>query len=254
VTVESADTTVTATFDVTHTVATLSFGTGARFNALGDADWRALEENILQLGTHRSVRTVILRGTGGVFCSGSDLREWDEGKLPHLSPSFDGIEAALQALEDLPVPTVAVVESVAAGAGCQLALACDLQLVTRTARIGMPIARLGLLVPPTFANRLALRIGPSRAKDLLYGGRLLTGQQAADIGLISTVVADDDIDTALAGLVSTWDRFSRASLQASKKAVDEGLRPLTAAGRQAPSGPAADPDEFRTRVQAFLQR
>ena len=91
------------------------------------------------------------------------------------------LEKALQAIEDLPVPTVAVVEGVATGAGCQLALACDLQLMNGSARIGMPIARLGLLVPATFANRMSLRIGPSRTKDLLYGGRLLTAEQAGAI-------------------------------------------------------------------------
>ena len=160
----------------------------------------------------------------------------------------------MQAIEDLPVPTVAVVEGVATGAGCQLALACDLQLTNRSARVGMPIARLGLLVPATFANRMSLRIGPSRTKDLLYGGRLLTAQQAAGMGLVSTVVLDDDADAALAELLEGWEGLSAASLRASKAAVDQGLRPLTEPARHLPQGPAADPHEFARRVHGFLHR
>ncbi|MDQ6753995.1 MAG: enoyl-CoA hydratase/isomerase family protein [Actinomycetota bacterium] len=235
-------------------VATISFGSGERFNALGLADWRALERAATALAGDRSLRAVVLRGRGGVFCSGSDMREWQDASGADVSHSFKLLEEALQAIEDLPVPTVAVVEGVATGAGCQLALACDLQLMNGSARIGMPIARLGLLVPATFANRMSLRIGPSRTKDLLYGGRLLTAERAGAIGLVSTVVPDDGADAALAGLLAGWDRLSAASLRASKAAVDQGLRPLTQPARHLAPGPAADPHEFAGRVHRFLHR
>ena len=233
---------------------TLSFGTGERFNALGRADWLELERSVQSLAASPSLRGVVVRGRGGMFCSGSDVREFEGATGSEISRTFEVIEAALQALEDLPVPTVAVVEGVAAGAGCQLALACDLQLVTASARIGMPVASLGLLVPATFANRMSVRIGPSRTKDLLFGGRLLTAPQAWDMGLISTVAPDDGVDAALAGILNGWQGVSGASLRASKAAVNEGLRTFMEAGRRVPPGPGADPVEFQERVQAFLHR
>jgi len=235
-------------------VATLSFGSGERLNALGRNAWLELGQAVQRLAAAPSLRAVVVRGRGGVFCAGSDVREWETSTDADISRTFGVIEEALQALEDLPVPTVAVVEGVAAGGGCQLALACDLQLLTPSARIGMPVGRLGLLVPASFANRLALRIGPSRSKDLLFGGRMLTAHQALDIGLVTTVGPDDHADAALAAILAAWGEGSAASLRASKAAVNEGLRPLTEAGRLAPAGPATDLVEFRGRVGRFLAR
>jgi enoyl-CoA hydratase/carnithine racemase len=244
----------TVTLNLSDSVATLTIGTGQRFNALGLREWEALERAATSLAERETLRAVVIRGRGGVFCSGSDLREWEGASPEEVSASFAGMEAALQAIEDLPVPTVAAVEGFATGAGCQLALACDLQLMNHSAKIGMPIARLGLLVPATFANRMSLRIGPGRTKDLLYGGRLLTAQQASEIGLITTVVADDDIDAALGELLTRWDGLSAASLRASKMAVDLGLSPVAQPARHAPQGPASDPQEFSWRVNSFLHR
>lgn len=242
------------TLDGSGTVATLSIGTGQRHNALGLEGWRALHRAANSLADIGSLKAVVVRGQGGAFCSGSDLREWDGASANEVTASFAGMEAALQAIERLPVPTVAVVEGIAAGAGCQLALACDLQLVSVSARIGMPIARLGILVPSTFANRLSLRIGPSRTKELLYGGRMLTARQAHGMGLITTVVADGDGDAALDELLAGWDGLSAASLRASKAAVDHGLSPVVGPAQRLPQGPAADPHEFAHRVTSFLHR
>lgn len=235
-------------------VATVTLGTGHRFNALGSDAWRALRNIATELATDHALRAVVIRGAGGVFCSGADLREWDGASAEEVTESFAALEAALQAVENIPVPTVALVEGVATGGGCQLALSCDLQLTASTARVGMPIARLGILVPASFANRLSLRIGPSRAKDLLYGSRLLTAEQAADMGLITTVVAEDDVDAALAGLLAGWESLSAGSLRAAKAAVDLGLQPVSEPARQAPVGLASDPDEFSSRVSRFLNR
>lgn len=235
-------------------VATLTFGGGQRLNALGHADWVELGHAVHRLAAVPSLRAVVVRGRGGVFCSGSDVREWEGSPDTDIGRTFEVIEAALQALEDLPVPTLAVVEGVAAGAGCQLALACDLQLLTHSARIGMPVARLGLLVPAAFANRMTLRIGPSRTKDLLFGGRMLTADQAWDMGLVTTIAPDDDAGPALTAILDAWEGVSAASLRASKAAVNQGLRLLTEAGRVAPPGPATDSLEFGSRVRNFLER
>ncbi|HEY8294760.1 MAG TPA: enoyl-CoA hydratase/isomerase family protein [Micrococcaceae bacterium] len=253
-TVEDSVQVGTVSVGIDGAVAVVSFGSGERYNALGTPDWRQLHSVVALLADRGDLRAVVLRGRGGAFCSGSDLREWSTAEGADVADSFAVLERALQAIEDLPVPTVAVVEGVATGAGFQLALACDLQLVARSARLGMPIARLGLMVPATFANRMALRIGPARTKDLLYGGRLLDGAQAYGIGLVSTLVEDGGTDAALAGLLASWMEGSAASLRASKAAVGQGLRPVSDAGRRAPAGPGADPQEFESRLHRFLNR
>jgi len=244
--------------DVTHLpdddgVAVLTVGTGERFNALSSPQWKALEASARSLAADRSVRAVVIRGAGGVFCSGSDLREWQDASGADVSDGFAAIEGALQALEAVPVPTVALVQGVATGAGCQLALACDLQVLESGAKIGMPIARLGMLIPPTFANRMSLRVGPSRTKDLLYGGRLLSAAEALAMGLVTSVVSDGAGAGEVVRMTEKWAGMSQASLQASKAAVNLGLAPVDAAARGLPQGPAADPKEFFRRVNQFLR-
>ncbi|RKR18879.1 enoyl-CoA hydratase/isomerase family protein [Arthrobacter oryzae] len=235
-------------------VAVLEVGTGERFNALSSPQWRALEISARNVATDPSVRAVVIRGTGGTFCSGSDLREWQDATGADVSDAFSAIEGALQAIESIPVPTVALVQGIATGAGCQLALACDLQVLEASAQIGMPIARLGMLIPPTFATRMSLRIGPSRTKDLLYGGRLLTAAEALTIGLVSTVVPAGAAHGEVAELTGRWSAMSQASLRASKAAVNQGLAPLESPARAFPQGPASDGAEFFLRVNQFLRR
>lgn len=235
-------------------VAVLEVGTGERFNALSSPQWRALEISARNVATDPSVRAVVIRGTGRTFCSGSDLREWQDATGADVSDAFSAIEGALQAIESIPVPTVALVQGIATGAGCQLALACDLQVLEASAQIGMPIARLGMLIPPTFATRMSLRIGPSRTKDLLYGGRLLTAAEALTIGLVSTVVPTGAAHGEVAELTGRWSAMSQASLRASKASVNEALAPLEIPARAFPQGPASDGAEFFLRVNQFLRR
>ena len=152
-------------------VADVSVGDGQRGNALSSEDWRELEQTFRHLAEDDQLRAVVVRGQGGTFSAGSDMREWVQADRTDVAQSFAAMEAAFTAIEDLPVPVIAEVEGVAAGAGCQLALACDLRVLADTARIGMPIARLGILVSPSFAARLSVLAGPGVARELLYTGR-----------------------------------------------------------------------------------
>jgi enoyl-CoA hydratase len=242
------------TVDDDGSFAVVTFGTGERLNALRTEQWEDLGRVAASLAERSALHAVVFRGRGGVFCAGSDLREWDGASADEVDRSFWQLEQTLRAIEDLPVPTVAVVEGVAAGGGCQLALACDLQLTASTAHLGMPISRLGILVPPAFAARMSLRIGPSRTKDLLYGGHMLPAEEALRVGLVTSVAPAGALDAELEALLAGWSRLSPASLRAAKAAVDLGLEPLVAPVRREPPRPAADPQEFPRRLAAFLRR
>ncbi|MEO7375030.1 MAG: enoyl-CoA hydratase/isomerase family protein [Terrimesophilobacter sp.] len=235
-------------------VATITIGTGAHFNAMSRVEWRALDGIATALAGDDSVAAVVLRGGGGRFSAGSNLNDWNGASAAEVDASFAEIESALQAVENLPMPSVAAVEGVAAGGGCQLLLACDLQLVARSARLGMPTAQLGILVPASFANRLTLRIGPSRTKDLLFGGELLGADQAHRIGLITTVVDDGGLDAELTRLLGRWGEQSAAALRAAKAAVNLGLAPLEQPARERGVGAVFDVGEFPNRVSRFLHR
>lgn len=151
-------------------------------------------------------------------------------------------EKAFRAVERCPVPVVAQVQGVAAGAGCQLALACDLRVMGESARIGMPIARLGILPSPAFAARLVRLAGQALARELLYTGRLLDSAEAATAGLANAVVPDAGVEGHVTALLDLVAAQPAAAIRAAKRAVTEamGEPPAGAPGPAASYGDLQD--------------
>lgn len=234
-------------------VADVIIGDGTRRNVLGGSDWSELERAFGELSADDTIRAVVLSGRRGSFCAGFDVREWDGAEPAEVEAAFERMEAVCAAIENLPVPVVAQVSGVAAGGGCQLALASDLRVFGRRALIGMPIARLGILASPSFAARLSLLAGPGAARDLLYTGRLIGSAEAGRLGLVTRCVAESRLDGATDVLVRSITSHPSAAIRAAKCAVGAGLGPAIEAARLAAAGPAVDYRDFRQGIAAFLQ-
>ncbi|HET9081293.1 MAG TPA: enoyl-CoA hydratase/isomerase family protein [Trebonia sp.] len=233
-------------------VTAVTIGNGARYNVLGSRDWTALEQAFGELAADERVRVVLLAGQGSSFSAGFNLREWEGASRDEVDQAFARMEAACTAIERLPVPVVAKVRGVAAGAGCQLALACDLRVADRAARLGMPVARLGILTSPSFAARLSLLAGPGVARDLLYTGRLIDALEAQRFGLVTRCVPGSELDQVTAALVESIAAQPPAAIRAAKRAVGAGLGPAIEAAQHAAGGSAVAYGEFQHSVTAFL--
>ncbi len=155
----------------------------------------------------RDVRAVVLTGRGRAFCAGADLK--DEAKLTadSVRAFLAADEAVFTALSDYPGGVIAAVNGYAYGGGFELALACDIRLAARSARLAGVGVTIGLVVSTARLARLA---GEAVAKDLLLSGRPVDAGEALDLGLVSAVVDDD----ALPGEAQEWARTiaSRAPL------------------------------------------
>lgn len=234
-------------------VTTIRLGAGHRANALGIRDWQALSDLFETLAEDPSLGAVVLSGRGNTtFSAGSDMREWLSADPAEIDASFAAMEAALTAIERLPVPVIAKVRGAAVGAGCQLACACDLRIVSSDARLGMPIARWGILVPPAFAARISVLTGPATARDLLLTGRLVDGTEAVRLGLATTSVPESELDTATADLVASITAHPPTAIRAAKRSVDTLLAPARDRLRQLPTGPAADYASMQQGLRTFL--
>lgn len=234
-------------------VAHILLGDGTRRNALDSAGWAAVRVACVQVAARPDVHVVVVRGAGRSFCAGSDLREWQRSDADQVDASFAAMESALTALEQVRVPTLAVVEGPAAGAGCQLALACDLRILASTATIGMPIVRLGVLCSPAFAFRLSTLVGVARTKDMLFSGHMLSATQAAAYGLATEVVADADLDGVVERYLRKLAEQPRSGLMAAKAAAQ---RPSDVVRERLGEMPwrSNDPQQFPAGVQRVLQR
>lgn len=136
----------------------------------------------------RSARVLVVAGAAGHFCSGADLGTVrDEGFVTQL-------EGALAELRDFPGPTIAALEGFVLGAGAQLAVACDLRTVTADATIGVPAAKVGIIVPEWTIRRVASLLGQVHARALFLGAQQLSGARALELGLCQR---EGGLETAL---------------------------------------------------------
>lgn len=227
-------------------------GDGRRRNALSSQGWTAVRDAFADLSQDPDIRVVVVRGAGDTFCAGSDLTEWAGVDEAHVEDSFARMESAFRAVEACPVPVIAQVSGVAAGAGCQLALACDLRVVTGGARVGMPIARLGIRTSPSFAARMNMLAGPSVTRDLLYTGRLLDGAEAVSAGLADRCVREDELAGTVDRTAARIARQPAEAVRAAKGAVEAALAPVRTATLHN-GGPAVAFDRFRGAVADFVR-
>lgn len=183
--------------DVTDGVATLTLNRPERLNSFTVAMHGEVHEALDAIAADRSIRCFVLTGAGRGFCAGQDLSD------RAVAPDAEGVDLGasienyykplLQRLRALPMPTIAAVNGVAAGAGANIPFACDLVYAAQTASFIQSFSRLGLVPDCGGTWWLPRLIGPARAMGLTLLGEKLTATQAADWGLIWRCVEDDEL-------------------------------------------------------------
>jgi enoyl-CoA hydratase/carnithine racemase len=155
---------------------------------LADAFRLCIEE----LQNRVDVRVLVTRGAGKAFCSGSDLRELAPLSAAEAAAYELQFAETFARLDELPQPTIAMVHGYALGGGLGLALYHDFRIAAVTASLGMPEVELGW-IPPWAVGRLAEAVGVAQARWLLMSCQIVSGTQAADIGLLNEAVAEDQL-------------------------------------------------------------
>ena len=245
-------------FRIDGPFAILTFNRPEARNAMTWAMYDALVAACEQVDADPHIRLFILRGAGGkAFASGTDISQFQAFREPKDAIDYEKkISAVLGRLERASKPTIAQIEGVAAGAGCGIAITCDLRVATHESTIGIPIARtLGNCASTGTFGRLMDLVGPARAKEMLFTGRLVPAAEAAAIGLFSRVVSKASIEQE----VLTLAREIAANAPLTIRATKEMTRRILAARR--PTESDADLIEmcymsrdFREGVAAFLAK
>lgn len=239
-------------------VATLTLDRPEVRNALTPELIAELVGAIEQVGDNAAVRAVVLRGAGGSFCAGYDLNRLTSPGTAEAGRERDEVERACSALGALRLPTLAAVTGIASGAGCDLALSCDVRFATEDARLAMPPARLGILYSAEGIRRLTALAGAAVAKELLFTGTPIDAERALAVGLVNRIVPAASLDHEVASFTSQVAANARLSVEASKRIVD-GAPPDEIAVAQHTVWGSADASEgpraFRERrAPRFLGR
>src|ERR687892_376922 len=175
-------------------IATVTMNRPAQRNAMNRALLDGLRKSFDDFDERKDVRAIVVRGAGPAFCAGMDLKEM-ETRGGAADPEADVVEV-LQRIERAKLPTIAMVHGDAIAGGCELALHCDLRIMAEGARIGMPLARIGLIVPFKLAQKLVEIIGPAHTRHLMFTGRPLDARRAYEIGMVHQLAPAAEIEPA----------------------------------------------------------
>ena len=173
-------------------VVTVTLNRPEKRNALNPQMAFELLDTFRTIAARPEDRVLVLTGAGGAFCSGADLT--GDNRETHALVYMRSIGALALALQTLPKPTIAKVRGVAAGAGCNMALACDLVVASDEARFTQIFVKRGMVVDFGGSWLLPRLIGMQRAKELAFFGDFVSAADAHGIGLVNRVLADGDLD------------------------------------------------------------
>jgi enoyl-CoA hydratase/carnithine racemase len=199
-------------------------------NALNDALVAGLSAAAGQAAGDPAIRAVILYGGEKVFAAGADIKEMAEAGYVEMSVRAAGLQAALGTVAGIGKPVVAAITGYALGGGLELALAADFRVCGTGARVGQPEILLGVIPGAGGTQRLPRLIGPSRAKDLVFSGRMVGAEEALAIGLVDRVVPDDEVYSTAVEMMSRYTTGPAVALRAAKQAIDRGLEVDLATG------------------------
>jgi enoyl-CoA hydratase/carnithine racemase len=177
-----------------------------------------------------AIKAVIVYGGERVFAAGADIAEFTQVGYQEMAVRAVALSGAFDAVARIPKPVVAAITGYALGGGCELALACDWRVLAEDAKLGQPEIRLGIIPGAGGTQRLARLIGPARAKDLIFSGRMVDAEEALRIGLADRVAPAGEVYGTAVRLLQPYVTGPSLALRAAKQAIDGGLSVDLASG------------------------
>jgi 2-(1,2-epoxy-1,2-dihydrophenyl)acetyl-CoA isomerase len=244
-------------------VVTCTLNRPEKKNAITGEMWVGLIELFEAVATNPDDRVLVLTGAGDGFCSGADLSggaSADGSASAGAGGALAGMRTVGQAalgLHGLAKPTIAAVNGVAAGAGCNLALGCDLIIASDRARFSEIFSKRGLVIDFGGSWVLPRLVGMHRAKELVLLADVIDATEAERIGLVNRVVAHDQFDTTVKEIATRLANMAPLALAASKRLVDQAFSVSMAEAVEAENVAQAlmsTTNDTREAILAFLER
>ncbi|MFI7504960.1 enoyl-CoA hydratase/isomerase family protein [Streptomyces sp. NPDC049687] len=192
-------------------------------NALNVATQDRLKELAEEAGRRDDVRAVVVYGGEKVFAAGADIKEMQDMDHTAMVLRARTLQDSFTAVARIPKPVVAAVTGYALGGGCELALCADFRIAADNAKLGQPEILLGLIPGAGGTQRLSRLVGPSKAKDLIFTGRMVKADEALTLGLVDRVVPAAEVYTQAHAWAAKLAQGPAIALRAAKESIDTGL-------------------------------
>src|SRR3954454_7996980 len=205
-------------------VVTLTLNRPDKLNSITGAMWGRLRDVFDEVASNRDDRVLVITGAGKGFCSGADLVAQEMprgtgGRLEHMR----GVGRSAAALRDIGKPTIAKVNGVAAGAGLNLALGCDLVIASDAARFSAIFVQRGLSIDYGGSWLLPRLIGMHKAKELAFLAEVIDSAEAERMGIVNRVVPAAELDTAVETVVARLLQMAPIALSQTKHLLDQAF-------------------------------
>jgi 2-(1,2-epoxy-1,2-dihydrophenyl)acetyl-CoA isomerase len=240
-------------------VATLTLNRPEARNALDLEMREGLETALRDLEGDAAIRVLVLTGAGEHFCAGGDVKFMQARRMTAAEGQrrVESMNRAIRALADFRTPTIARVDGFAVGAGCNLALACDLVVASDRARFGEVFARIGLVPDGGGTYFLPRRVGLARAKELCFTADVVDAAEAWRLGLVNRVVPAAELTPATAALARRIADGPPRALAAAKALLNRaaGLDLETSLAWEAlTQGLMIESEDHREGLAAFFEK
>jgi enoyl-CoA hydratase/carnithine racemase len=215
-------------YDVAEGIATLTLNRPERLNALGGSLRSDLYHAVLRASDDPDVRVMIITGAGRGFCSGGDVKAMraideggaDAGLLGKIAPERDKVVLAMR---DSPKPIIAAVNGPAAGAGMNLALACDMRIASENANFAQAFVRRGLHVDWGGTYFLPRIVGMAKACELIFTGDSVDAEEALALGIVSKLVSPDELMTSARAMATKIASGPPIAIRMAKRSLYHNL-------------------------------
>lgn len=211
-------------FSVADDIGLVRLNRPAKLNSIDVTMVREFGELIASVRADRAVRVLVFTGNGRAFCAGADISNLQSvGGAAEFMRFIETIQITFNALDDLDRPTIAAINGLAFGGGCELALSCDFRIMADDASIGVPEIKIGILPGAGGTQRLSHMLPPAIAKRMIYLGDPLTSAQALQFGLVNEVApAAKVLDSALE-LARRLIKMPPIAIRSAKMLVHAGM-------------------------------
>ena len=245
-------------FDASTPVARITFNRPAVLNALNSTTLTELSECLNEIQKNDAIRVVILTGAGEkAFVAGADISELAQ------RTAIDGKVFALygqeifRRMETMGKPFIAAINGFALGGGCELALACTVRIASRTAKLGQPEVKLGIVPGYGGTQRLARLCGKGIAHQMILTGEMITAEEALRIGLVNKVVAPAELLPTTEALAAKIAANPPLAVKYAMEAIERGAEMPLAEGLQLEAalfGLSCATEDMREGTRAFLEK
>jgi enoyl-CoA hydratase/carnithine racemase len=224
------------TYTQKNKIGLISFNRPDNLNTMNSEIITAFQEIIDHVKSDKELRCLIITGSGSTFCGGADLKSgFEKNHGEFLSEALMEFYRPFLEIGNLKAPVIAAINGHAIGGGFGITLLCDIRVADRKAKIGANFTRLGLHSGMAISYILPRLVGLARANELLFTGRLITGEEAAALGLVNYAVNREDVMDKSLALAGEIAQSAPAAVQMMKRSVYEGLdwNPVRAAAMEA---------------------